>query len=167
MAEHTLQITDQTFQELVAHERPTLVDFWADWCGPCHKIAPILDELAAEHADKLTVAKLNVDENPHTAMEFNVMSIPTLILFTDGVEKKRLAGAVPSTPLRQNWPSTSLERSQPPAGCLVERPGDPQAPTRSAGHRHHGPRGVSADARCPGRDLSSHFGAFGNAPQGR
>lgn len=95
MAEHTLQITDQTFQEFVANERPTLVDFWADWCGPCHKIAPILDELAAEHADKLTVAKLNVDENPQTAMEFNVMSIPTLILFRDGVEKKRLTGALP------------------------------------------------------------------------
>jgi thioredoxin 1 len=95
MAEHTLQITDQTFQELVANERPTLVDFWADWCGPCNKIAPILDELAAEHADKLTVATLNVDENPHSAMEFNVMSIPTLILFIDGVEKRRLTGALP------------------------------------------------------------------------
>ena len=99
MAEHTLQITDQTFQELVANERPTLVDFWADWCGPCHTIAPILDELATEHADKLTVAKLNVDENPHTAMEFNVMSIPTLILFKDGVEKKRLTGALPKQTL--------------------------------------------------------------------
>ena len=92
---NTVKVTTDDFDSVVSSDTPTLVDFWADWCGPCHAIAPALEELAGEHADKLTVAKLNVDENPAIARDYEIMSIPTLVIFKDGVEKKRLVGAQP------------------------------------------------------------------------
>ncbi len=94
MAEGILTLTDATFDEQVASATtPVLVDFWAEWCGPCKMIAPILSEIATEQSGRVTIAKVNVDENPDIARRFDVMSIPTLILFKDGEVSHRTVGA--------------------------------------------------------------------------
>jgi thioredoxin 1 len=94
MSEHVTTLTDTTFDEEIAGAaEPVLVDFWAEWCGPCKTVAPILDEIANENAGKIRIAKLNVDENPGIAQRFGVMSIPTLIVFRDGQPAKRMVGA--------------------------------------------------------------------------
>lgn len=87
-------VTDESFEEQVRlSDVPVLVDFWAEWCGPCKMVAPILDEIATEKAGALRVVKLNVDDNVRTAQRFEVMSIPTLLLFKDGEVRARLVGA--------------------------------------------------------------------------
>ena len=88
------EVTDQDFQtEVLSSERPVLVDFWAEWCGPCKMIAPVLEEIARDQAGKITIGKLNVDDNPDTARRYEVMSIPTLMVFNNGSLEKRLVGA--------------------------------------------------------------------------
>ena len=95
MAENTMTATDAAFNDLINGDKPVLVDFWAEWCGPCRMVGPIVEEIAGEYAAKISVAKLNVDENPQTAMQYDVMSSPTMIVYQDGVEKKRIVGARP------------------------------------------------------------------------
>src|SRR6059058_1880169 len=94
MAEGISTLSDATFdEEIGAADEPVIVDFWAEWCGPCKMIAPILEEIAGEQTGKVRVAKLNVDDNPNAARRFDVMSIPTLIVFQDGQPVKRMVGA--------------------------------------------------------------------------
>ena len=100
MAGTVITLSEETFEETVnGSDGPILVDFWADWCGPCKTIAPILDEIAEEQEGKLTIAKLNVDQAPRIAQGFQVMSIPTMILFNNGEPVKRMVGAKPKTAL--------------------------------------------------------------------
>ncbi|CAN1491804.1 TrxA Thiol-disulfide isomerase and thioredoxins [Mycobacteriaceae bacterium] len=94
MSAAAVNVTDGTFAEAVlSSATPVLVDFWATWCGPCRMVAPVLEEIAAEKSGQLIVAKLDVDANPATARDYQVVSIPTLILFKDGKPVKRVVGA--------------------------------------------------------------------------
>ena len=87
-------LTDTTFDEEVnGSELPVVVDFWAEWCGPCRMVAPVLEQIAIENSGKLRMAKVNVDDAPSVARRYDIMSIPTLIVFQDGVAKKRIVGA--------------------------------------------------------------------------
>jgi thioredoxin 1 len=88
-------VTDGDFQaEVLENEHPVLVDFWAPWCGPCRVVAPVLEEIADER-DNLRIVKLNIDENQQTAMNYQILAIPTMVLFRDGQEAKRIQGAMP------------------------------------------------------------------------
>ena len=94
MSAEITSLSDATFDETVqSSSEAVVVDFWAAWCGPCKMISPILEEIASEHKDKVKVVKLNVDDNPDVTRRYDVMSIPTLIVFKDGQAKKRLVGA--------------------------------------------------------------------------
>ena len=100
MAGTVPEVTDNNFQaEVLESEVPVLVDFWAPWCGPCRMVSPVVEEIAHERGDQLKVVKLNIDENQDTAILFNVMSIPTLILFRNGEVAKTVIGAYPKRKL--------------------------------------------------------------------
>src|SRR6195256_7041405 len=93
------QITDAAFKTEIQGETPVLVDFWAEWCGPCRMVAPVLEQIAVEQTGKLRIVKLNVDENQHTPMHFGVSGIPTMILFRDGEMVERIVGFMPKPQL--------------------------------------------------------------------
>ena len=100
MSEKIVTLSDATFDEHVkSSDVPVLVDFWAEWCGPCKMIAPVLEEIAEEQAGKIQIGKLNIDDNLDVTRRFDVMSIPTLILFKDGEAKARVIGAKPKSQL--------------------------------------------------------------------
>ena len=90
-----IEVTDDTFESTIADNKLVLVDFWAPWCGPCRMVAPVLDEIAGEHGDKVTIVKMNTDENQAVASKHGIMSIPTMMLFKDGEKIDQMVGALP------------------------------------------------------------------------
>jgi thioredoxin len=103
MGANTVVVTDKSFTtDVLNSEKLVLVDFWAEWCGPCRMVAPVLEEIAAEHPETITIAKLDIDENPATARDYQVMSIPTMILFKGGEPVKQIVGAKPKAALLQD-----------------------------------------------------------------
>ena len=96
MGNNTKTVTDASFDsDVLGADGPVLVDFWAEWCGPCKMVAPVLEEIAGEHADKLTIAKLDIDNNPEVARRYQIMSIPTMAVFNKGEIVKTIVGARP------------------------------------------------------------------------
>lgn len=104
----TTKVTDSSFDhDVIGASRPVLVDFWAEWCSPCKQIAPALDEIARDYGDRLTVAKLNIDENPQVPMKYGVRGIPTLMIFRDGQVAATKVGALPKTKIVE-WIESAL-----------------------------------------------------------
>jgi thioredoxin 1 len=96
----TVKVTDDSFaDDVLMSDKPVIVDFWASWCGPCRMVAPILEEIAAAHSDKVTIAKIDVDANPQVSMDYKILSIPTLLVFQNGKPVKQIIGAKPKAAL--------------------------------------------------------------------
>ena len=100
MSDNIVHVSDDTFEsDVLKSDRPVLIDYWAEWCGPCKMIAPVLSEIADEYADKIKVAKINIDENPETPPKYGIRGIPTLMLFKDGSVEATKVGAVSKSQL--------------------------------------------------------------------
>ena len=114
------QVTDDTFEhEVLKSDRPVLVDFWAPWCAPCRRVFPVLQELAEEHGDALSIVKLNVDENPETAMRYQVTSIPAMKLFSGGEVVKTMIGAKPKPAIQAELAPVLAEAAEESASPVA------------------------------------------------
>ena len=139
MGKNTVDVTDATFDsDVLKSDKTVLVDFWAEWCGPCKMVAPVLDEIAGENKEKITVAKLDIDVNQKTAQAYQVMSIPTMIVFQDGKPVKQIVGARPKAALLSDL--RRLPRLTPYRAVPRSLSG--------AGHRHITTRTRPRTARC-------------------
>jgi thioredoxin 1 len=106
VATASMTVTDDSFAtEVLASDKPVIVDFWAEWCGPCKMVAPVLEEIAAEHSDKIRVVKVNIDENPEVARQYQIMSIPTISVFVGGKLDKSMVGAKPKSAILRDLES--------------------------------------------------------------
>ena len=113
-----IEITDTNFEEILGSDKPVMVDFWAEWCGPCKMVGPVVEEMAGEYDGKAVIAKVDVDNNPNVSAKYGIRSIPTMLFFKDGEIVDRQVGAVPKNVLSQkldaqaNWrPLSTLKRS--------------------------------------------------------
>ena len=115
----TRSVTDQSFAtDVLGAGKPVLVDFWAEWCGPCRMIAPALEEIAGEIGDKVDIVKLNIDENPDTPTRYGVRGIPTMVLFKDGKPVAQKVGAAPRSQIQQ-WLEAEIDSSAKPGAALA------------------------------------------------
>ncbi len=113
---NTMKVTDETFeQDVLKADRPVLVDFWAEWCGPCKQIAPALEQIAEELGDKVTIAKVNIEDSPTTPSRYGVRGIPTLMLFKDGQMASMKVGAMPKAKIFEWLTETGVSAGQPSA----------------------------------------------------
>jgi thioredoxin 1 len=120
----TKTVTDDSFQQdVLGSDKPVLVDFWAEWCGPCRMIAPALEEIGRELGEKVTIAKLNIDDNPDAPARYGVRGIPTMILFKDGQPAATKVGAAPKTQI-QGWLEQVLLEKSTPASAPAKAVGD-------------------------------------------
>ncbi len=100
MGTNTVTVTDASFaDDVLMSDKPVIVDFWAEWCGPCRMVAPVLEEIAGAHRDKVTIAKIDVDANPQVSQDYKILSIPTLLVFQGGKPVKQIIGAKPKAAL--------------------------------------------------------------------